>query len=131
MAIVTSTRNFIRNLGGTLGLAFSGTIINNAIRETLRPHGLSGSAIQLLINTPDRFRIVYGEERAESIRVELASAYAKGFRIIFIISAVLNALAFIAAWFLMPQIELRKEDDAKLKLEGEKRHAEKHVGVEA
>ena len=41
MAVVTSFRNFIRNLGGTLGLAISGTIINNAIRSTLTPYGLS------------------------------------------------------------------------------------------
>jgi hypothetical protein len=131
MAIVTSSRNFIRNLGGTLGLALSGTIINNAIRTTLKPHGLSKLAIQLLINSPDRFRDAYGGERTDSIRADLASAYADGFRIIFIVTAVLNALAFIAAWFLMPQIELVKEDDARLKEEGKKRHAEERVGDKA
>jgi len=123
MAIVTSFRNFIRNLGGTLGLAISGTIINNAVRATLSPHGLSKAAIQLLINSPDLFRHEYGAERTDDIRIELASAYTKGFRIIFIVSAVLNALAFVAAWFLMPQIELNRDDDAKLKEEGKRRHA--------
>jgi predicted MFS family arabinose efflux permease len=122
MAIVTSFRNFIRNLGGTLGLALSGTVINNAIRATLTPHGLSTAAIQLLTNSPDLFRDEYGEERTDSIQTELRSAYVKGFRIIFIVSAILNALAFVAACFLMPQIELNREDDAKLKEEGKKRH---------
>ncbi|KAH8731930.1 major facilitator superfamily domain-containing protein [Phaeosphaeriaceae sp. PMI808] len=128
MAIVTAFRNFIRNLGGTLGLAISGTIINNAIRETLYPHGLSNAAIQLLINSPDRFRNEYGDDRTKSIRMELSSAYVKGFRIIFIISAALNALAFITTWFLIPQVELNRADDAKLKEEGKKRHAEKQAG---
>jgi hypothetical protein len=123
MAIVTSFRNFIRNLGGTLGLALSGTIINNAVRETLTPHGISGAAAQLLINSPELFRHEYGDERTNNIRVDLRSAYVKGFRIIFIVSAVLNALAFIAAWFLMPQVELNRQDDAKLKEEGKRRHA--------
>ncbi|KAH3929107.1 hypothetical protein HBH98_103460 [Parastagonospora nodorum] len=121
MAIVTSFRNFIRNLGGTLGLALSGTIINNAVRSTLTPLGLSASAIQLLTNSPDLFREEYGKERTDSIRFELKSAYVKGFRIIFIVSAALNALAFIAAWFLMPQVELNRDDDAKLKEEGKNR----------
>jgi predicted MFS family arabinose efflux permease len=128
MAIVTSFRNFIRNLGGTLGLALSGTIINNAIRATLTPHGISRSSLQLLLNTPDLFRDTYGEDRTNTIRAELASAYAKGFKIIFIVSAVLNSLAFVAAWFLIPQIELSKKDDAMLREEGKKRHAEKDMG---
>lgn len=122
MAIVTSFRNFIRNLGGTLGLALSGTIINNAVRSTLTPLGLSASAIQLLTNSPDLFREEYGKERTDSIRLELKSAYVKGFRIVFIMGAALNALAFVAAWFLMPQVELNRDDDAKLKEEGKNRH---------
>jgi predicted MFS family arabinose efflux permease len=122
MAIVTSFRNFIRNLGGTLGLALSGTIINNAVRTALTPLGISASAIQLLLNSPDLFREEYGKERTDSIRLELKSAYVKGFRIVFIVGAALNALAFVAAWFLMPQVELNRDDDAKLKEEGKKRH---------
>lgn len=130
MAIVTSFRQFIRNLGGTLGLAISGTIINNAVRRTLTPHGLEQAAIQLLLNSPAQFRARFGDEVTESVRLDLASAYRKGFRIIFIVCASLNALAFIAAWFLMPQIELNRDDDQKLKEEAKKRLAEKRDGAE-
>jgi Na+/melibiose symporter-like transporter len=122
MAVVTSFRNFVRNLGGTLGLALSGTIINNAVSATLKPLGLSSPEIQLLINSPGIFRDEFGDERTQSIRAELSAAYVKGFRIVFIVSAVLNALAFLFAWFLMPQVELNRKDDAKLKEEGQKRH---------
>ena len=125
MAVVTSTRNFIRNLGGTLGLAISGTIINNAVRFSLVPYGLSKPEIQMLLDTPDMFRDSVGQERTDLIRAALASAYQQGFRVIFIVGAVLNALAFIAAWFLMPQVELSRKDDAQLKEEGKKRQEEK------
>ncbi|CAN9252056.1 unnamed protein product [Alternaria alternata] len=125
MAVVTSTRNFIRNLGGTLGLAISGTIINNAVRSSLIPYGLSKPEIRMLLDTPDMFRDSVGHERTDLIRAALASAYQQGFRVVFIVGAVLNALAFIAAWFLMPQVELSRKDDAQLKEEGKKRRDEK------
>ncbi|KAH8641784.1 hypothetical protein IG631_04725 [Alternaria alternata] len=125
MAVVTSTRNFIRNLGGTLGLAISGTIINNAVHSSLVPYGLSKPEIRMLLDTPDMFRDSVGQERTDLIRAALASAYQQGFRVIFIVGAVLNALAFIAAWFLMPQVELSRKDDAQLKEEGKKRQEEK------
>ncbi|KAF3045188.1 hypothetical protein E8E12_010498 [Didymella heteroderae] len=124
MAVVTSFRNFIRNLGGTLGLAISGTIINNAVRTSLTPYGLSRSQIQLLLDSPDRFEAANGGQEMDALRLALSAAYQKGFKIVFIVGAVLNAVAFVAAWFLMPQVELARPDDEKLKEEG-KRWGEK------
>ncbi|KAF2256147.1 MFS general substrate transporter [Trematosphaeria pertusa] len=121
MAVVTSVRNFIRNLGGTLGLAISGTVINNAVRTALLPSGLSLSEIQLLLNSPETFRDRVGESRFEGIRDVLEEAYKNGFRIVFIIGAALAAFAFVAAWYTMPQVELKREDDEKLKEEGKAR----------
>jgi predicted MFS family arabinose efflux permease len=125
MAVVTSTRNFVRNLGSTLGLAVSGTIINTAVRSRLKPFELSRSETQQLLDSPDLFRDSLGEERTEMVRVALVSAHHKGFRIIFIIGGVLNALAFFATWFLMPQVDLNRKDDAQLKEEGKRRDEEK------
>jgi predicted MFS family arabinose efflux permease len=125
MAVVTSTRNFVRNLGSTLGLAVSGTIINTAVRSRLKPFELSRSETQQLLDSPDLFRDSLGEERTEMVRVALVSAHQKGFRIIFIIGGVLNALAFFATWFLMPQVDLNRKDDAQLKEEGKRRDEEK------
>ncbi|KAF7568065.1 ProP, Permease major facilitator superfamily [Pyrenophora tritici-repentis] len=126
MAVVTSTRNFIRNLGGTLGLAISGTIINNSVRSSLESFSLNISQMSLALDSPDLFRHTFGTQRAELVRIALASAYKRGFRIIFIVGAALNALAFVAAWFLMPQVELNREDDAQLKEEGKRREEAKH-----
>lgn len=132
MAIVTSFRNFIRNLGGTLGLAISGTIINNAIRARLAPYALSRPEIRLLLDSPDLFRdefnFTLGEQQTRNLMIDLASGYRQGFRIVFIVGAALNGLAFVAAWLLIPQVELNRDDDEKLKEEGLRRDAEKRVG---
>lgn len=127
MAVVTSTRNFVRNLGGTLGLALSGTIINNVVASSLNTQELSRPDVQLLLNSPGIFREAFGEQRTEMARIALASAYRDGFKIIFIVGAALNAFSFFLAWFLMPQVALERKDDDQLKAEGQKRHAEKRV----
>lgn len=118
MATVTSFRNFIRNLGGTLGLAICGTIINNSLHDTLNRFDLSSADLRLLLDSPDRFMQREGAQQAELIRAAMTGAYKSGFRIVFIVGAALNAFAFLAAWFLMPQVELARPDDEKLKEEG-------------
>lgn len=52
-------------------------------------------------------------------------AYQRGFRIVFIIGASLAALAFFLAVALMPQVELNRADDEKLKEEGKRRALER------
>lgn len=106
-------------------MAIAGTIVNNAVRHSLAPYGLSRTELNLLLNSPDLFRESFGTQRMDQIRVTLTSAYKEGFRIIFIVGAALNAIAFVAAWFLMPQVELARKDDAQLKEEGQKRHEER------
>ncbi|KAF3052049.1 hypothetical protein E8E11_005432 [Didymella keratinophila] len=118
MAVVTSFRNFVRNLGGTLGLAISGTIINNAVRGSLTPYGLSRSQVQLLLDSPDQLEETNSGHEMDVLVLALSTAYQRGFRIVFIVGAVLNAVAFVAAWFLMSQVELARPDDEKLKEEG-------------
>ena len=63
------------------------------------------------------------------MRAVLIPTYRRGFRIIFIIGAALSAGAFFLAFFLMPQVSLKREDDEKLKEEG-KRRVEKKQGDE-
>jgi hypothetical protein len=118
MAVVTSFRNFVRNLGGTLGLAISGTVINNAVRATLVPFGLSNLERRLLLDSPGRFREMHGDEKTDLLRSALSAAYQKGFKIVFTVGAALNVLAFVVACMLMRQVELTRADDDKLKEEG-------------
>ncbi|KAE8371691.1 major facilitator superfamily domain-containing protein [Aspergillus bertholletiae] len=121
MAVVTSFRNFVRNLGGTLGLAIAGTIINNLIRSSISSLGLSQSETRSFLSSPQHYLSQLPQEEAERARSLLIPAYQKGFRIIFLIGAALAAFAFVLAFWLMPQVTLNRADDEKLKEEGRRR----------
>ncbi|KAK8218389.1 putative MFS drug transporter [Phyllosticta capitalensis] len=118
MAVVTSFRNFIRNLGATLGLAISGTIMNNSLRSALAPMGLSQAELRQILKSPNKFLDSYSGDGAAQIEQTLLRAYRSGFRTLFCVMAALAAVAFFAALALMPQITLNRADDEKLKVEG-------------
>ncbi|EQL02501.1 hypothetical protein G6O67_006878 [Ophiocordyceps sinensis] len=124
MAIVTSFRNFVRNLGSTLGLAVSGTIINNILAHGLSSLNLDQAASKTLLSNPQKFLTTVSPAEAGRIRSVLVPAYRQGFRVIFLVGASLAALAFVLALVLMPQVELSRPDDAKLKEEGRRAQEE-------
>ncbi|QLI63601.1 Efflux pump dotC [Metarhizium brunneum] len=131
MAIVTSFRNFVRNLGSTLGLAVSGTVINNILAGAFSSLNLDANAAKVLLSNPQEYLREVSPEEADRVRAILFPAYKRGFRIIFIIGASLAAFAFVLAFFLMPQVELSRPDDQKLKEEAQKAHDEKKKKKEA
>ena len=124
MAVVTSFRNFARNFGGTIGLAVAGTILNNLVRSAVESLSISGEDANDILKSPQTFLSNRSSSEADQIRAAILPAYRKGFRIIFLIGSALAALAFVLAWFLMPQAELDRPDDQKLKEEGKKWHEE-------
>ncbi|TQB69663.1 hypothetical protein MPDQ_001572 [Monascus purpureus] len=123
MAVVTSFRNFVRNLGGTLGLAIAGAIINNTVSSALANSRspLPKSDIKQILTSPNNYLSKLSEFESARIRSLLVPAYRKGFRIIFIVGAALAAFAFFVAAWLMPQVSLKRGDEEKLKEEGRKR----------
>ncbi|EFY98794.2 MFS general substrate transporter [Metarhizium robertsii ARSEF 23] len=131
MAIVTSFRNFVRNLGSTLGLAVSGTVINNILAGAFSSLNLDAKAAKVLLSNPQEYLREVSPEEADRVRAILFPAYKRGFRIIFIVGASLAAFAFVLAFFLMPQVELSRPDDQKLKEEAQKAHDEKKKKKEA
>ncbi|KAI2609044.1 MFS general substrate transporter [Hypoxylon fragiforme] len=122
MAIVTSFRNFVRNLGGTFGLAICGTLINNILANSLSSLGTSAQESKDLLSNPQSYLSSLPIEESQRIRLVLIPAYREGFRIIFLIGASLAAVAFVISWFMMPQIELSRPDDEKLKEEGRRQY---------
>lgn len=131
MAIVTSIRNFVRNLGGTIGLAVSGTIINNLFRSSLESLELSDSEIRSLFNQPQQTMSSLPADQRARIQAALVPAYQRGFRTVFIVGASLAALGTVFAGFLMPQVELNRPDDEKLKQEARIADEEKDTVHEA
>ncbi|KAH1490833.1 hypothetical protein KXV92_007110 [Aspergillus fumigatus] len=120
MAVVTS---FVRNLGGTLGLAVAGTIINNILSSSISSLGLTVSETRSFLSSPQNYLSGLSVAEAERVRALVIPAYKCGFRIIFVIGGALAAFAFCLAFALMPQVELNRADDAKLKEEAKKRAA--------
>ncbi|KAI1475327.1 MFS general substrate transporter [Daldinia eschscholtzii] len=125
MAVVTSFRNFVRNLGGTLGLAICGTVLNNILAGSVSSLDINGTDLKDLLNSPQSYLSSLPFDEALRIRSVLVPAYRRGFRVIFLVGASLAALAFVIAWFMMPQVELSRSDDEKLKEEGRRQHAAK------
>ncbi|KAJ0422615.1 major facilitator superfamily domain-containing protein [Aspergillus carlsbadensis] len=121
MAVVTSFRNFVRNLGGTLGLAVAQTIINNLLATALASLSLTATEQKSFLSSPQTYLSTLPEEEADRVRALIIPAYKRGFMIIFVIGAALSALAFGLAVGLMPQVGLGREDDEKLKAEGRRR----------
>ncbi|RWA08275.1 hypothetical protein EKO27_g6834 [Xylaria grammica] len=118
MAVVTSFRNFVRNLGATLGLAICGTLFDEAAKS--------------LLSSPQSYLNSLPVDQAEHVRSVLIPAYRHAFRVIFLLGASLAAFAFVLAFVLMPQVELSRPDDEKLKEEGRKQHLKgekKETGV--
>ncbi|TRX98987.1 hypothetical protein FHL15_000329 [Xylaria flabelliformis] len=125
MAVVTSFRNFVRNLGATLGLAICGTLLNNIVASTLSTLSLSDDAAKSLLSSPQSYLSSLPADEAENVRSVLIPAYRHAFRVIFLLGAGLAAFAFVIAFFLMPQVELSRPDDEKLKEEGRKQDLER------
>ncbi|KAL2796444.1 major facilitator superfamily domain-containing protein [Aspergillus keveii] len=121
MAVVTSFRNFVRNLGGTLGLAVAQTIINNLLSTALTSFSLTTAEQKSFLSSPQTYLSTLPTEEADRVRAIIIPAYKRGFMIIFVIGAALSAAAFGLAVVLMPQVGLGREDDEKLKAEGRRR----------
>ncbi|KAF4847499.1 Efflux pump dotC [Colletotrichum siamense] len=115
MAVVTSFRNFIRNLGSTIGLAISGTLINNILSASIAGLGLADDEARRLLANPQHVLSEMSQADADQARAVLLPGYRKAFRIIFLVMAGLASVAFFVAFFLMPQVELRRPDDKDLK----------------
>lgn len=110
MAVVTGTRNFVRNLGSTIGLAVTGTIINNVVRSGLMSAdlGLSEDQIRSLLRDPTS---AAGLGMGDEVNQALLAAYHIGFQRVFYTMAALATFSGVMAFLLMPQIDLDKKEE--------------------
>ena len=95
---------------------------NNIVSSSLGSSGLDEETAKSLLNSPTTYLASLPEAEAARIRSVFIPAYRKGFRVVFIIGAALAALACLVALTTMPQVELARPDDARLKEEGRISH---------
>ncbi|KAL1625051.1 hypothetical protein SLS56_007559 [Neofusicoccum ribis] len=90
-AVVTGLRNFLRTIGGAIGLAIAAAIINNVLLTHLPP-GLPRSDASELANLLDTLPV--GE------RAEVVAAYMRGLHIVFYLGAPLMGACLVSSAFL-------------------------------
>ena len=120
LAVVTSSRNFMRMFGGTLSLAISYTILNNTVRNKVK--GLPADIISQVVRSPKT--ITSGRFDAATSDL-LLQAYVQGFRNVFRFGLGLTLMAFTVTVLFTKEFSLDRNDDEKRKEEGKKWYAEK------
>ncbi|CAE6410666.1 unnamed protein product [Rhizoctonia solani] len=121
MAVITSVRMFVRNLGGTIGLAIAGTVVNVMFRSHLKSLNLPADVYEAIIDNP----VVARESVDAATLGQIIEGYRRGFRVVFIILVAVSGLALILAALLMVNYSLHRDDDAELKEKAKKLLEEK------
>ncbi|GMF79020.1 unnamed protein product [Aspergillus oryzae] len=117
-----STLDESSGLGKQIGYGLlTGVGVGNTLQPSISSLGLTQSETRSFLSSPQNYLSKLPQAEAERARSLLIPAYQKGFRIIFLIGAALAAVAFVLAFWLMPQVTLNRADDEKLKEEGRKR----------
>ena len=98
---------------------------NNVLSGSLSSLDIDDTERKTLLGNPQTYLGTVPEAEADKIRDVLIPAYRKGFRAIFIVGAALCAFAFVVAFFMLPQVELNRPDDGKLKEEAKRAYEEK------
>jgi len=93
MSAVTSSRNFLRTLGGAFSLAIAAAVINNQLRAKLGPLGFAAATIDDIIDNPVGIWTSGTALHAldEASKQEVIRSYVSGFRIVFLIFTGLTA----------------------------------------
>lgn len=113
MAVVTCTRNFVRNLGSTLGLAICATLVNSLLKSSVSGHGMNVAAV---VDDPSKVaNLAANGEDTAAVKTAVLKAYSEGFRRMFYLNAALATLGCGLAVWLIPHIELRRQDDEALR----------------
>ncbi|GAA6001964.1 hypothetical protein JCM10207_003014 [Rhodosporidiobolus poonsookiae] len=124
VSVVTSVRNFMRSLGGTVFLVVASTIINNTLRSKLEPLGFTQSTISAIIDDPtaiwrssaDSGSALIGLPQGE--KTQIVSAYVDGFHTLFHVLLGLIAFNFCVAVLFIKRHSLKRADEDALKQRG-------------
>ena len=73
---------------------------------------------EIAIMVYSQSHLISGQETGSATREVFLRGYLRGFRFVFLISTGLAVLAFCVAFFLMPELDLKRDDDQRLKREG-------------
>ncbi|CDK28289.1 unnamed protein product [Kuraishia capsulata CBS 1993] len=131
-AVVISIRNFMRSMGGSIGLAASSAILSNVLSRKLRQADLSdltqaelNSLIKSVYSRPDLTKYSTSDQKA------IRGAIAGSMRTVFIFFTPIMGVVWLMGFFIIDRGLQRPEDAAQQKLEQEAKEAEKLVRVDS
>jgi MFS family permease len=110
-AVVISNRNFLRSLGGAIGLAISAGVLQNALKRHMPPE-FSSLALSSY-STPDLGAI----EASPTQKLSILRAYATASRTVFIMNVPFIGICLLGCFFIKDQ-GLQRPDETR-KLEGD------------
>ncbi|BGP30880.1 hypothetical protein JCM10296v2_002639 [Rhodotorula toruloides] len=124
MSVVTSVRNFMRSLGGTVFLVVAATILNNNLSLKLTPLGYSHSTISAIVDDP--VGIWQSSSRdasnlynlSSTQKAQIVEAYVVGFNTVFHVLTGLIGANFLIALLLVKRHSLQRKDEEALKQRG-------------
>lgn len=126
-AVLNSLRNFLRTMGGTLGLTVSGTILNNVLQARLRGVVPPGIANQLASSTHSLDALGLSDVQKSAV----LDAYMSGIRIIFIVYAPMIGICALGALLVKDTGLAEKDTSTTLQvLKGERTSLSKSSSIE-
>lgn len=103
----TGTSTFVRNLGGSLGVAALGAIYGHHVTESLAASGVEPSRFKDVASlTPEALMSL-----PEPVRVAFQTAVVDGTQEIYFWAALVTVFGFVASWFVK-QVPLRTSNTA-------------------
>ncbi|GAA5965979.1 hypothetical protein JCM8115_004783 [Rhodotorula mucilaginosa] len=124
MSVVTSVRNFMRSLGGTIFLVIGATIINNTLRSRLGQLGFDPGVVSAVIDDPTAIWPTSASVNptlqglAAADKAEIVKAWVRGFRtLMHVLTGLIGANALVALIFLKRH-SLSRADEEALKARG-------------
>ncbi|MGH8969070.1 MAG: MDR family MFS transporter [Actinomycetes bacterium] len=108
MGVATSASQFFRSIGGTLGVAVYGTILNNRLAanlEKLVPAGAPGGSARDLTSSPDRINAL-----PDPIRGHVVEAFVRSLDTVFLAAVPVVLIGFLLT-FAIRELPLRGHGD--------------------
>ncbi|GJN87561.1 hypothetical protein Rhopal_000515-T1 [Rhodotorula paludigena] len=117
ISVVTSVRNFMRSLGGTVFLVIAAAILNNTLRSQLTSHGFDSSTISTVIDDPASIWTSTSAFSAAE-KTQIILGYVQGFHTLFHVLCGVVGLDFIVAVLFIKRHSLSRGDEEALKQRG-------------
>ncbi|GAA5840582.1 hypothetical protein JCM11251_007619 [Rhodosporidiobolus azoricus] len=129
MSVVTSARNYVRALGGTVFLVIAAMILNNTLRGSLTSKGLTHPVISSIIDDPTVIWRTSSAPELLSSKNDIISGYVGGFHKVFWMHAALMGFCFCLSAVALQEHSLMRAEDEALKRRGEEWMKERKSGT--